>query len=77
MNVLKLLEGVERLPEAERRKAMPRIDGGLKRAPEGSKEVQRTLVGMADGTNAPCVKPIRRASRERPEARRARGSSGS
>ena len=56
MSVLKLLERVERLPEAERRKAMPRIDGDLKRAPEGSKELQRTLVGMADGTNAPCVK---------------------
>lgn len=27
-----------------------------KRAPDGSKEVPRTLVGMADGTNAPCVK---------------------
>ena len=32
MNVLKLLGRVERLPEAERRKAMPRIDRDLKRA---------------------------------------------
>lgn len=32
MNVLSLPEGVERMPEGERRRALPRLDGDLKRA---------------------------------------------
>lgn len=46
---------------AMREQESPRMDtrgytDAQKRAPDGSREVPRTLVAMADGTNAPCTK---------------------